>query len=154
MLHKIIGDIWFLAMKLEELTSSPALSGILTEEESSAIFKNLNNLDRLSMPDHLSTCRYQRSAHSLHENVGPSTKNCGNYCLRSVENESLIMTKPFVNNTTMFVVDRAVFCKGVIFAGMILAEYGIFFFSYYNLICINNPYIDYKVNRCSINRAQ
>jgi len=109
-------------MKLEEFASSPALSGILTEEECIAIFKNFN-LDSLSMPDHLSTCRYQRnSTLSRQENVGPSTKNCGFYCLRSVEIESLIMKEPFVNNTTMVVVDRAVICKGVIFAEIILAE--------------------------------
>ncbi len=85
---------------------------------------NLINPGRLPMPLHLSSCRNQRNALlSRPENGGRSTINGGIYCLRNVENEALIVKEPILNQMISFVVNQPVIFKGVVFAGMISAEY-------------------------------
>ena len=124
MLGEIMNEIRFLAMKPEEFASTPALSGILTQEESFAILMNLTNPDSLPMPIHLPSCRDQRSACLFHrENGVQSMLNDGFYCLRNIDNMALTLTEPFINKVTSFAVNRAVIFKGVIFAGMFAAEY-------------------------------
>ncbi len=111
-------------MKPEEFVSTPALSGILTQEESFAILMNLNNPGSLPMPLHLSSCTIQRSAFSSRlKNGGRSTINGGTYCLRNILNETLILKEPFINKMTSFLVHQPVILKGIVLAGMVIAEY-------------------------------
>ena len=125
MLGNIVGDIRFLAMKPEEFASSPALSGILTQEESFAILMNLNNPGGWPMPLHFSSCTIQRSAFSSRlKNGGRSTTTDGIYCLRQVKNEALILKEPIADlSDTIFMVDKEIVIKGIVFAGMVLYEY-------------------------------
>jgi len=112
-------------MKPEEFASSPALSGILTQEESFVILMNLNNPGSLPMPLHFSSCSNQRIAFSSRlENGGRSTTTDGIYCLRQIENEALILKEPVDNIFhTAFKVDKEIVIKGFVLAGMVLAEY-------------------------------
>ena len=60
MLNKVIGHIRFLAMTPEEFATGPANSGILTDSECLAIFKNLNSRVHVPLPQPLSNERKLR----------------------------------------------------------------------------------------------
>ena len=135
MLGEIIDAVRFLVMKPEEFASSPALSGILTNEECMAIVVNsFNNPSSLPMPLHLSSCRNQRrSFSSRRENGGRSSINDGIYCLRMVQDERLdLADRPNHPMSISFVVDQAIIFKGVVLSGIVLAEYEFFVFVFLN----------------------
>jgi hypothetical protein len=116
-------------MKLEEFTSSPSLSGILTEEERSAIFTNFVNPHSLPIPHHLSSCKNYRGASyfSIREHGGRSALKDGIYCVRDVEEGAFISKKPFSYSSTTFTVDKEIAIEGFVLAEMVLAKYEIIF---------------------------
>ena len=52
-------------MTSEEFAAGPALSGVLTQEESFAILMNLSSRDKWPMPTQLSSSRLQRGGGSF-----------------------------------------------------------------------------------------
>jgi len=79
MLNTTIGYVRFLSMTIEEFSSSPALSGILTQDESFAIFMNIGSRDKWPMPTQLSLSRQPRRDSSRFEHgvddAGSSGRN-------------------------------------------------------------------------------
>jgi len=64
-LVNVLQHIRFLAMTSQEFENGPAVCGVLTPEEISIIFSNLESSDRLSvrrMPRNFSRCRQLRGA--------------------------------------------------------------------------------------------
>ena len=144
MLGDIINEIRFLSMSSEEFASTPVLSGILEEKECMAIFMNLNNPGSLPMPLHLSASRDHRgsSFFSRREHGGRSRLTDGIYalfendfqealclleepelcCIRHFD-DALTWKEPFAQGGTTFVTDKEIIIKGVVFAGIVLAEY-------------------------------
>ncbi len=106
MLNEIIYEVRFFTMTSEEFSSSPALSGILTERECMAIFMNLNNSGSWPEPARLSICRTPRRNEIR--------------CLRPVENETRVpleATACIIMNVT---VDKNVMIKGLIIATVLV----------------------------------
>ena len=69
-LANIIGHIRFLTMTNEDFANSPAMSGILTQEESFAILMNISCRDKWPMPSQLSSSRQSRYTAPYNLNFG------------------------------------------------------------------------------------
>ena len=112
MLNEIIYEVRFFTMTSEEFSSSPALSGILTERECMAIFMNLNNPGSWPDPPRLSTCRTPRKKEIR--------------CIRQVEIETRVFVEAKLVICIPFTADQDVMIKGIVIAPTVLEKY--FFF--------------------------
>jgi len=157
MLGEIVNGIRFLAMNPEEFASSPARSGILDKDEAFNIFMNLINPDSLPMPLHLSSSRDLRgsSFFSRREHGGRSRLTDGIYTLFDSEHDVLTLKEPelswrirrvddatwkepFAQGGTTFVTDKEIIIKGVVFAGIVLAEYVTIFTIFFFILFFSN----------------
>ncbi len=103
-------DIRFLTMKSEEFSSSPVLSGMLTENECLALYQNINNPDsNWPIPIDLSSSRKPRKS-SLES--GPTEIRC----LRKFEHRTFMILKPSDNLEVSLTVDKDVMITGIIIA--------------------------------------
>ncbi|KAK4005709.1 BTB/POZ domain-containing protein 2-like [Daphnia magna] len=134
-LANIIGHIRFLTMTNEEFASSPAMSGILTQEESFAVLMNISCRDKWQMPSQLSSSRQSRytAPYSLSfgenspGNRSPSS-SCGRsvetapvlsspgriYCYRRVEGEALVHNTGILDCAVALTVDRNICIQGIV----------------------------------------
>lgn len=94
-------------MKPEEFVSSPIISGILSEEESIAVLKNLKNPGSRPMPLNLSSCKTQR---------GRAT----NYCFRPIVSRNTCHQEASVYSITDLTVDQDIFIRGLVFEEMLV----------------------------------
>jgi len=105
----MINEIRFLIMTSEEFSSSPVLSGILSEKECLAIYQNINNPDSWPLPINLSSSRESRQS-SLSSGSG------GIRCLRRIENETRFLFEPNENIRVRLTADKDVMITGLIIA--------------------------------------
>lgn len=108
MLNEIIYEIRFYTMTSEEFSSSPALSGILTERECMSIFMNINNPGSWPEPARLSTSRTPRRNEIR--------------CLRQIENERRVLLQAKDVMIMNFTADQDVMIKGIIIAPLALEK--------------------------------
>jgi hypothetical protein len=106
-LVNIIGHIRFLTMTNEDFANSPAMSGILTQEESFAILMNISCRDKWPMPSQLSSSRQSRYTAPYNLNFGehsPGNRSPVSSCGRRwyYKNAFHLTTKPFHVNHLFF----------------------------------------------------
>ena len=106
-------------MTLEEFSSLPLHSGILTENERSAILDHLKNQDNCitPMPSHLSNSRKQRQSRSF-----ASHPNEIRY-LRRITNEKSCLLCPIVYHSVSLTVDKNIMITGIVLADTDLSKY-------------------------------
>nr|CAH0102927.1 unnamed protein product [Daphnia galeata] len=135
-LVNIIGHIRFLTMTNEDFANSPAMSGILTQEESFAILMNISCRDKWPMPSQLSSSRQSRYTAPYNLNFGEHSpgnrspvSSCGRrcvettpmlsspgriYCQRRVEGETLVHNTGILDCAVALTVDRNICIQGIV----------------------------------------
>lgn len=109
-------------MTQEEFESGPALSGILTEDECWTVKMSFDpNLVRetpMTSPVNLSLSRQQRRRGFTYPFFAKES-----YCLRLIENATVSVVEPIVENVTSFTVDRDIQILGIYFAETDYSKY-------------------------------